>query len=917
MSNDGTLQIINDKIKKYRRNKMKKLLSLLLTLTMLLSLAVVGANAYDNGEEDESLISATLTSKDIPYSEEFSAAKTGEYFVYGMSSAAFSGYITLDGNEVMSFQSEEVYEGLYLVQESAEFLEGSVYTFNVDSFDGKIDDIIVIDVSETFESDLEVLEEFVSTDEIPFSKDFETSESEKYMIDIYSPVNVSGRILDENGSVVYEYETNLGEDYYCVSDVITLSPGSEYTFTIDESDGVSEDTVDVFISGLYPDEKDLYYDVLKYSDLPLDAVMIPDSTGKYIVSIDSPVDFSASIVNSSGEVVAEFKAEYDEVQYDITETVVLNEGEEYHLKLDVTETFNGLIGVNVYQREVDPDAILDEEIKGSDVPTSFTFSSETDDFYVVSFMADDMFDWSIADQDGNVLVSKKYDPYSVGMMGYYSAIIKAEAGVEYNLYIDSYEGSDKDDIYLSITKIELNDEEEFPVSTLITGDSIPYSVEFTAPKDGIYGAAISALAEFSASIKDKDGNVVVALDPALETTYDYIAVDYAYLDEGETYYLSIDSYSGKPTDVLTIDIDSIDSIIDIEDGILNEMFLYSDLDNGPKTFEMTANESCDYSLVIMSVSSVKYKVTDEDGNILMEAETESGDLEMAEDFAAFEAGKKYYLTLEGYSDCDNGPVVAAVFKSDEFDFAVMDISYYDEGERFDDTADILLAYHGTDKDVYVPLDMAEIGAIGQYAFENKNIESVMLEEGYEAIYNYAFLNCKELTEVYLPDTLSIINYGAFMGCDNLKSIEIGSDIFIIEPYALGYDSNMNKIEDFVIYGYSGTAAEQYALDNGFEFVDVEEEPTDEPTDEPTEKSATIQKPTEDNSIESSNTASTIEKVKSPSSTTKTTGTKSVNNSQSTNTNTGTKSYVLVIFIVVLAAIAAVIVIKVVKIKKQK
>ncbi len=899
---------------------MKKLLSLLLTLAMLLSLAVVGANAYDNEEEDESLISAILTSDDIPYSEEFSVDKTCEYVVYGISSAPFSGKMTSSGSEVLSFKAEaveieEIEEDIYVVEESIELLEGSVYTLNVDSFDGANEDMLVITVAEPFIFDFGVLAENVNTGDIPFSTEFTTSSAEQYAVQIYSPVNVSGRILDENGKTVYEYNTYYQNELYDVYDIIKLSANSTYTFTIDESDGASEDTVDVFISEAKSDEEDLYIGVLKHSDLPLDAVLQPETTGKYDVTIGSPVDFTASIVNSSGETVSVFTAEYDEIEYSVDETVVLSEGEEYHLLLNASEEFDGRVIINVCKEYVDPDAILDEEIKGSDVPTSFTFSSETDDFYEVSFMANDMFDWSIVDQDGNVLISKKYDPYSVGTMGYYSAIIKAEAGVEYNLYIDSYEGLDEDDIYLFITKVELDDEEEFPVSKLITGDSIPYTVEFTAPNDGIYGAAISALAEFSASIKDKDGNVVVTLDSALETTYDYTAVDYAYLDEGETYYLSIDSYSGKPTDVLTIDIASVDPVIDIEDGILNEMFLYSDLDNGPKTFEMTANESCDYSLVIMSVSSVKYKVTDEDGNVLMEAETESGDYEMAEDFAAFEAGKKYYLTLEGYSDCDNGPVVAAVFKSDEFDFALVDISYYDEGERFDDIADMLLAYHGTDTDVYVPLDSSEIGVIGQYAFENKNIESIILEDGYEAIHNYAFLNCKELSEVYLPDGLSFIGYGAFMGCDNLKSIEIGSDIFIIEPYALGYDSNMNKIEDFVIYGYVGTAAEQYAIDNGFTFIDIENEPIEDPTDE--EKPTTVETTTIENSADSSNTKSTAAVKKPSGTTTKTTTTTAVNNSNGSNTNTGTKSYVLVIFIIVLAAIAVVIVIKFINVKKQK
>lgn len=898
---------------------MKKLLSILLTLTMLLSVAVVSVSAYDGEEEEGVLIQAMLSSDDIPYSEDFVAEKTGEYSVIGMATASFSGKITLGGKTVISFEADVDEDDMFMVDEYIELTEGSTYTLSIDSFDGGNDDFVVFVVADSFVLGSEILEEFVDTDDIPFSKEFVTSSVGRYTVQICSPVNVSGRILDENGNSVYEYSTYYEDELYCVYDLIALSPESTYTFTIDKSDGTSDDTVDVFISESVPDKGDLYYDVLKSSDLPLDVDLTPDTTGKYYVAIGSPVDFTASIVNSLGETVAEFDAEYDDIEYSVYETVVLNEGEEYHLLLNASEEFDGRITVNVSEKYVDPDAILDEEIKGSDVPASFSFSSETDDFYAVSFIADDKFDWKIVDQNGNEIANKTYDPY---ISGFYDSIIKAYAGVEYTLYVDNYEGADNDDIYLSIIKIDIDSDEEFPVNKLITAENIPYSLDFTVPEYGIYYSEISAPAEFSASIKDKDGNVVMTLDSKLDVTSDYIASNYAYLNGGETYTLSIDSYSGNPTDVLVIDIDGIDVGSDPEDCILNETFLYSDFDNGPKTFEMVAEETCDYSLVIMSLSSVKYKITDEDGNVLTEAETESGEYEIAFDYAAFEAGEKYYLTLEGYLDNPNGPVLAVVYKSEEFDFDVIEMNYYVDGEMLTDIADILLAYHGTDTDVYVPLDALEIGAVGQYAFENKNIESVMLEDGYEAIHNYAFLNCKELSEVYLPDGLSFIGYGAFMGCDSLMSIEIGSDIQVIEPYALGYDSDMNKIEDFVIYGYSGTAAEQYAIENGFTFIDVEDEPIDDPSDEedPTETdptTATVENPTDSEQTEPINAETTVKTAKPHKTTAEITTTESVNNSQDSNTNTGTKSYVLVIFIIVLAAIAVVIVIKVVKIKKQK
>jgi hypothetical protein len=62
-------------------------------------------------------------------------------------------------------------------------------------------------------------------------------------------------------------------------------------------------------------------------------------------------------------------------------------------------------------------------------------------------------------------------------------------------------------------------------------------------------------------------------------------------------------------------------------------------------------------------------------------------------------------------------------------------------------------------------------------------------------------------------------------------------------YALGYyfidSSSYEKIEDLKITGYNGTAAEQYAKVNGFEFISLgevppaDDKPTDPVDDEPT------------------------------------------------------------------------------------
>lgn len=67
---------------------------------------------------------------------------------------------------------------------------------------------------------------------------------------------------------------------------------------------------------------------------------------------------------------------------------------------------------------------------------------------------------------------------------------------------------------------------------------------------------------------------------------------------------------------------------------------------------------------------------------------------------------------------------------------------------------------------------------------------------------------------------------AFVNC-NFKEIYIPKSVTTIEELAFGYDNmdslSPQKIEGFKIYGYNNTAAEKYALDNGFEFIALDDE----------------------------------------------------------------------------------------------
>lgn len=89
----------------------------------------------------------------------------------------------------------------------------------------------------------------------------------------------------------------------------------------------------------------------------------------------------------------------------------------------------------------------------------------------------------------------------------------------------------------------------------------------------------------------------------------------------------------------------------------------------------------------------------------------------------------------------------------------------------------------------------------------------------------AFSDCRSLTSINIPDSVKHIGDGVFRGCSSLKSIAIPKSVEYIGYRSLGYVNDKLKVESFKIYGYKNTAAEEYALNNGFEFISLAEERT--------------------------------------------------------------------------------------------
>lgn len=127
-----------------------------------------------------------------------------------------------------------------------------------------------------------------------------------------------------------------------------------------------------------------------------------------------------------------------------------------------------------------------------------------------------------------------------------------------------------------------------------------------------------------------------------------------------------------------------------------------------------------------------------------------------------------------------------------------------------------------------------VTSIGKGAFQSTIIQKIELPASLESIGGYAFNNCQNLQEVTIPNKEVNINNRAFYNCPKLNTVAIPAKVKEIGKNAFGYQGNIfdeedyeygeeNSIQDFKITGYSNTAAETYAKENGFEFISLGEQ----------------------------------------------------------------------------------------------
>ena len=113
--------------------------------------------------------------------------------------------------------------------------------------------------------------------------------------------------------------------------------------------------------------------------------------------------------------------------------------------------------------------------------------------------------------------------------------------------------------------------------------------------------------------------------------------------------------------------------------------------------------------------------------------------------------------------------------------------------------------------------------IGELTFRNcANLTSITIPDGVTSIGYSAFEYCTSLKSITIPESVTSIGDCAFADCTSLTSITIPGSVTSIGDYALGFYIDYNtynyaKYDNFKIYCYGGTAGEQYAKDNGFDY----------------------------------------------------------------------------------------------------
>ena len=97
---------------------------------------------------------------------------------------------------------------------------------------------------------------------------------------------------------------------------------------------------------------------------------------------------------------------------------------------------------------------------------------------------------------------------------------------------------------------------------------------------------------------------------------------------------------------------------------------------------------------------------------------------------------------------------------------------------FDETTGTITGYTGSDTELEIPstINGVNVTTIGKDVFRDCTfIESIQFPEGLTSFSECSFYGCTSLTEIHLPDSLVYTGNNSFGGCTNLKTVTFGEN----------------------------------------------------------------------------------------------------------------------------------------------
>ncbi len=138
-----------------------------------------------------------------------------------------------------------------------------------------------------------------------------------------------------------------------------------------------------------------------------------------------------------------------------------------------------------------------------------------------------------------------------------------------------------------------------------------------------------------------------------------------------------------------------------------------------------------------------------------------------------------------------------------------------ESPKFSVSGAMIVKYYGDEDVVTVPaiIDGVAIAGIDSNAFSDKNMHTVIIEEGIEVIQPKAFIGCKNLEYVKSPESMLLINADAFFECSVTFKIDASDETYIMDEEPVISFFTETDVETYNGFTYSGSSITGYTGDD--------------------------------------------------------------------------------------------------------